>query len=127
MNEEILIQSSENRIFTNFESEVGLECFSSVSNKRRLARIPDKKDIIETCLLNAGLEHSRFDLVFKPRRLCKKNLIFGMFYCLYNSGRRRTIEMFFVLEQMFHIGFTAKLLLKGFLNITFSYFSGKIV
>ena len=35
--------------------------------------------------------------------------------------------MFFVLEQMFHIGFTAKLLLKGFFECHFSIFCGRIV
>ena len=91
------IEYSENKIITHFENEVGPGVLWSSNqqtcNLQNFAQHGQNRHIISctwfvplvflqhSCLSNAGLEHSRSDLIFKHPRL-KNDSIFGMLYCI---------------------------------------------
>ena len=91
------IEHSENKIITHFENEVGPGVLWSSNqqtyNLQNFAQHRQNRHIISctwfvplvflqhSCLSNAGLEHSRSDLIFKHPRL-KNDSIFGMLYCI---------------------------------------------
>ena len=58
----------------------------------------------ESCLLNVGLEHSRFDLVFEQHRLCNNN-IFGMLYWIVEMSEIHLslTEVFLTLSSLIRI------------------------
>ena len=59
------IEPSENKIIMYFENEVGTGMLPSNIQQNYNLQISDN-----SCLLNAGVEHSKFDFVFKPACLC---------------------------------------------------------
>ena len=90
-------EHSENKVITRFENEVGPGVLWSSNqqtyNLQNFAQHGQNQHIISctwfvllvflqhSCLSNAGLEHSRSDLVFKHPRL-KNDSIFEMLYCI---------------------------------------------
>ena len=91
------IEHSKNKIITHFENEVGPGVLWSGNlqtyNLQNIAQHGQNRHLISctwfvplvflqhSCLSNAGLEHSRSDLVFKQPRL-KNDSTFGMLYCI---------------------------------------------